>query len=134
MPKKSTSSSKTQSITVQMQRYATRSTSSLKGGRKMPDGGGEMSLATSVSVSHLSTRSAHKQSYQNQPSIIQKYSMPTSAMKHTVRHLALDLSGYKPANQEPTLSQSSSAQQILGRNPKVSLFQDGGAERRECDS
>ena len=133
MPKKSTSSSKTQSITVQMQRYATRSTSSLKGGRKMPDGG-EMSLATSVSVSHLSTRSAHKQSYQNQPSIIQKYSMPTSAMKHTVRHLALDLSGYKPANQEPTLSQSSSAQQILGRNPKVSLFQDGGAGGRECDS
>ena len=105
----------------------------MKGGRKMPDGG-EMGLATSVSVSHLSTRSAHKQSYQNQPSIIQKYSMPTSAMKHTVRHLALDLSGYKPPNQEPTLSQSSSAQQILGRNPKVSLFQDEGSGRRERDS
>ena len=42
-----------------------------------------------------------------------------------MRHLALDLSGYKPANQEPTpLMQSCNSQQIIARNPKVSLFQD----------
>ena len=52
-----------------------------------------------------------------------------------MRHLALDLSGYKPPviNKDSTLAApggaalNQSTTNSLGGNPKVSLFQDGGS-------
>jgi hypothetical protein len=51
-------------------------------------------------MSQLSTFSAQKKpngtNNHHNSTLLQKYSVPSSAIKHTVRHLALDLSGYKP--------------------------------------
>lgn len=54
--------------------------------------------AMNMTSSHLTVRSSaagNKQQLQHQSQIVQKYSLPASSIKHTVRHLALDLSGYK---------------------------------------
>ena len=103
--------------------------------------------AMNMTSSHLTVRSANKQ-LQHQSQIVQKYSLPASStIKHTVRHLALDLSGYKqraggvyaPTGQQ-ALNQSTT--NSLGGNPKDSLFQQdttnghrlGGSNQNQVSS